>query len=324
MRSLALAVDFGGTKVDAALVDDGGAVLPDSRFRATTGPSKSSAELRSAVQSVVTRALGARSAPQRLIGIGIGSAGPIGLDRGLVSPVNLPVWREFPLRATVEDAAREAGFASPAVLRLDGLCITVAEACYGAARGYASVLGMVVSTGVGGGLITDGQLVSGRSGNAGHIGQIEVPGFTGPGEDCTLEAIASGPRTVAWANDQGWAGTTGHDVARAHAEGHPIARRAVQRSAAAVGRAIASVTTLLDLDCVVIGGGFAQVTVDYIDQVRDAARNYASLGYAADVQLHPAGLGSDGPLVGAAALVHGGPVDAARAESALARPAATV
>lgn len=300
---LVLAVDFGGTKVEAALVDSNGQVLPSSRFRSPTGRTASAAELVASVTNVTTRALDALPESASLKGIGIGSAGPIDRDRGLVSPVNLEVWRGFPLRDTVTESVRDAGHDAPAILRLDGVCITLAEHWVGAARGHDNVMGMIVSTGIGGGLILAGTVATGSSGNAGHIGQIEVPGFTNPDAPSTLEEIASGPHTVSWARSQGWPGSTGEELAAAYDEGSPVARAAVERSGTAIGRAIASVSTLLDLEVVVIGGGFSRVTPDLFDYIRAGIDRYARFDYSKAVQVFPSGLRTDGPLIGAAALI---------------------
>jgi glucokinase len=300
--SVALAVDLGGTKVEAALVDGNGAVLRGSRFRQATGRDATSHDLVSAVTNVVTPAVAALPDGVSLAGIGIGTAGPIMEDGGLVSPLNLPAWRNYPLRQLVESIVPDV----PVTLRLDGLCITLAEHWVGAARGYTNVMGMVVSTGVGGGLILHGNTGSGPTGNAGHIGHVEVAGFDDPcacgGRGC-LEAIASGPRTVAWARGEGWTGATGEELSASYQAGDPIARRAVERSGTAIGQAIASATSLVDLELVAIGGGFSRVTPDLFDYIRAgiASRRFA---FVTKVVVAPSGLDADGPLVGAAALVH--------------------
>jgi glucokinase len=300
---LVLAVDFGGTKVEAALVDAGGRVVPASRFRAPTGREASADDLEAAVTTVTRQALATMPDGAALSGIGIGSAGPIDRDRGLVSPVNLVVWREYPLRDTIAAAAKAAGHPADAILRLDGVCITLAEHWVGAARGSDNVMGMIVSTGIGGGLVLAGTVATGTSGNAGHIGQVEVTGFTGPDEPSTLEEIASGPHIVTWARSQGWSGTTGEELAASYAAGDEIAKAAVERSGTAIGRAIASVSTLLDLQVVVIGGGFSRVSPDLFDFIRAGIDRYARFDYARRVRVLPSGLDTDGPLIGAAALV---------------------
>ncbi len=302
-----LAVDLGGTKAEAALVAVGeagsGTVLPGSRHREPTGRGVAADTLARVIRSLVSSALAAT--PARVVGAGVGAAGPIDLTRGTVSPLNMPGIRDFPLRDVVEDAAE-----APTTLRLDGTCIALAEHWLGATRGATSSLGMVVSTGVGGGLIVDGRLLSGPTGNAGHIGQIHV---VDPAEDAgraggagragtTLEETASGPATVAWAQRRGWRGETGEELAAAVAAGDPVAEAATRRSAEAVGQAIASVSALLDLEVAAIGGGFSRVRPDYLDLVGAAVARWSALPRTRPVAVRPSGLSADGPLLGAAAL----------------------
>jgi glucokinase len=302
--TIALAVDLGGTKVEAVLIDHHGELLAGTRFREPTGAAKTSAELESAVTSVVRSSLETLPDGATLAGVGIGAAGPIVEDAGLVSPLNLPAWRNYPLRQHVESLL-PAGV--PVTMRMDGLCITLAEHWVGAARGYNNVMGMIVSTGVGGGLILHGNTVSGPTGNAGHIGHVQVTGFVDPcacgGTGC-LEAIASGPRSVAWAQGEGWTGATGEDLAAGYLAGDPVARRAVERSGTAIGEAIASATALVDLEVVAIGGGFSQVTPDLFDYIRAGVAKRQQFAFVTKVLVVPSGLSSDGPLIGAAALVH--------------------
>lgn len=304
--SYALAIDLGGTKVEAALVTEAGEVHSASRFRAPTGRASTSEQLAESVTLVIGQARAALPAGATLTGVGIGTAGPITVATGAVSPLNLPAWREFGLLKHVRDLFPDQP-ELPVRLRLDGLCITLAEHWLGAGQGVANLMGMVVSTGVGGGLILNGNTVSGPSGNAGHIGHIEVGGFddvcTCGGIGC-LEAVASGPRTVAWAQDQGWTGSTGEDLAAAYAAGNPIAIRAVKRAGLAIGQAISSATNLVDLDLVTIGGGFSHVTPDLFDFVREAILLRTDFAFATRVRVLPSALSGDGPLIGAAALIH--------------------
>lgn len=303
MTGFVLAVDLGGTKVEAALVSSAGTLLEGSRFRAPTGRESSSEQLAASVTSVVEQALAQLPPDAELLGVGIGTAGPITVSTGLVSPLNLPSWRDYPLRDQV--VALVPGV--PVTLRMDGECITLAEQWVGAAQGEHNVMGMVVSTGIGGGLILGGRAVAGPTGNAGHIGHVEVGGFDDPcdcgGTGC-VEAIASGPRTTAWAQRQGWVGATGEDLAASYAAGDPIAVAAITRSGTAIGQAIASATALVDLDLVAIGGGFSHATPDLFDFVRAAIAKRAAFPFVAKVRVIPSALSGDGPLIGAAALVH--------------------
>jgi len=301
--TVALAVDLGGTKIEAALVDEAGVLLPGSRFRAPTGRESTSEQLAASAESVVLQALAQLPDGATLVGTGIGSAGPITVSQGLVSPLNLPSWRDYPLRDQV--AALVPGI--PVTLRMDGECIALAEHWLGAGQGVDNLMGMVVSTGIGGGLILAGRSVAGPTGNAGHIGHVEVGGFDEPclcgGTGC-VEAVASGPNTTRWAQKQGWAGANGEDLAASYAAGDPIAVEAVQRSGRAIGQAIASATALVDLDLVAIGGGFSHVSPDLFDFIRAAIAKRAPFPFVAKVRVVPSGLSGDGPLIGAAALVH--------------------
>lgn len=299
-RTLALAIDLGGTKVDAALVDDDGAVVTGTVHRAPTGRDAARDDVARAIVRVAADAL-AGLGDDRLAGIGIGSAGPVDLGQGAIAPLNLPALAGLPIVSLVQKLRPDV----PVRLALDGACIALAEHWRGAAAGARNLLAMVVSTGVGGGLIIDGSPVTGISGNAGHIGQLRLrkraPGA--PVTDGTLEALASGPSAVAWARAEGWAGSSGEQLAQGYAAADPIAVAAVSRSAGAVGEAIANVATLLNLEIVVIAGGFAKVADDYLDLVRASAQEAAVFDYARRVRVAASGLDGHGPLIGAAALV---------------------
>jgi len=300
---LALAIDLGGTKVEAALVDASGTLLPASRFRSPTGRASSSDELAASVTSVVVSALAALPAGAELVGAGIGSAGPIEVQLGLVSPLNLPAWRGYPLRDLVVSLLPDV----PVVLRMDGQCIALAEHWVGAGQGCDNLMGMIVSTGIGGGLLLGGAVIPGPTGNAGHIGHVEVGGFDDlcdcGGIGC-VEGIASGPKTVAWANRQGWVGSTGEELSAAYAAGDEIAIAAVARSGRAIGQAIASATALVDLDLIAIGGGFSHVTPDIFGYINAAIQERVQFGFVTKAVAVPSALSGDGPLIGSAALIH--------------------
>ncbi|MBC7724110.1 MAG: ROK family protein [Burkholderiaceae bacterium] len=293
---MVLALDLGGTKVEAALVGPDGEIV-GGIHRALTGQAASRAELIAAIDDVVRRSGAAGTVEV----IGIGSAGPVDLGAGTVSPKNLPQLAGFPVREHLEALVPGAR----ATLRLDGTCIALAEHWLGATRGRSNSMSMVVSTGVGGGIILHDSLIAGATGNAGHVGQIQIASrVAGDARDAsTLEAIASGPATVAWARRQGWPGATGEDLAADYAQGNRIAVAAVRRSATAVGEAIASVATLLDLEVVAVGGGFVNVADHYLDLVRAAISDSVVFDYAR-VDVVPSALNGRGPLLGAAALVH--------------------
>lgn len=293
-RTVVLAVDLGGTKVEAALVDDS-AVLAETRIRRSTGPASTPESLKTAIVEVVRHALERLPAGKVLTGVGIASAGPINAAAGSIAPVNLPGVRDFPLRDTVSTVVAGAGV--PVRLGHDGGCLALAESRYGSTCDANTSLTFVVSTGIGGGIVHRGALFMGSTGNAGHLGQvIATP------EGDTLENIASGPSTVRWARSQGWRGTTGEHLAEAVAEGNAIARAAIERSASAVGQAVASLAALCDLDAVAIGGGFSKVAPDYVALVASTFRDSVALPHLRDLRITATALDDEGPLMGAATL----------------------
>jgi glucokinase len=232
---------------------------------------------------------------------------------GEVSPLNIPGWREFPLRARL--ARRLPGL--PVRLHNDAVCVAVGEHWRGAGRQRLDFLGMVVSTGVGGGLVLDGRLVDGADGNAGHIGHVIVepdgPPCSCGGYGC-LEAVASGPNLARWAAKEGWRSgeppvddaDAGREVVEDARRGHPVAVAALVRAGHGLGVGLASAAQLLDLQTVAIGGGISQAGPLLFEPLEESLRRHARLSFARGVQVVPAALGQDAGLVGAAALVLAG------------------
>lgn len=293
-----LALDIGGTKIAAGLVSDDG-VLLSSHTEPT--PCRDA----EAIWAVVERVAASARADVDVRGVGIACAGPIDLPTGTVSPINIADWSEFPLRDRV--SALLPGL--PVRLGGDGVCMALGEHWCGAGQGASYLLGIVVSTGVGGGLVLDGKPYFGRTGNAGHVGHVLVePG----GPLCTcgargcVEAIAAGPRMVQWAQSLGWAAPRGagaKELAAAAVAGEPLALNAFQRSADAVAAMIASVGAVCDLELAVVGGGVAAAGDVLFDPLREALASYARLDFLAGIQVVPAALGRDAGLIGAAALL---------------------
>lgn len=199
-NDLYAALDIGGTKIAGALVSGDGQIL--LRAQAPTPAREDGERVMGAVTTVLDTLL-ADPRWERVSAVGIGSAGPVDASAGTVSPVNVPGWRGFPL----VDRVRSATGGLPVTLVGDGVAMTAAEHWQGAARGYDNALCMVVSTGVGGGLVLGGTLHPGPTGNAGHIGHISVDLDGDPcpcgGRGC-VERIASGPNIARRALESGW------------------------------------------------------------------------------------------------------------------------
>ncbi len=298
MTRYALAVDVGGTKMEGALVGEDGTLVAGSRSRRETGRAAAAGELDDAVAAIVAHALARLPEDADLVGGGIGSAGPVDRATGQIFPVNMPQARGYRLADAVRTAASGIlGRDVTVVFGHDGGALALAESWLGATREARASLSIVVSTGVGGGFVVNGAYVPGASGNAGHLGQVRREG------GLTLEEIASGPASAAWAQAQGWTGATGEDLARDAAAGDVIARAAIERSARAVGESLADAATLVDLDTVAIGGGFSRVSEDYIELVQAALTASAAHEYSRRTRVVRSGLGDEGPLIGAAAFV---------------------
>jgi len=301
-----LALDIGGTKLASAVIDDTGRILGRGRVPSPTGTDPE--PLYEALVACAAAALrGADVLPGDLVGIGVAAAGPMVWPSGEVSPLNMPAWRGFPLRKRLAEE-----FDSERVLiHNDAVGLAVGEHWKGAGVGTSNLLGITVSTGVGGGLILAGRLYHGTSGNAGHVGHVVVepdgPVCACGGRGC-LEAIASGPNTVRHALDEGWRPrpgvvADGVALAAAAATGDAVALRSVARAGRAVGTAIASCANLLDLEVAAIVGGFSQSGPPFWDPLQQAFATHASFPFAAACRVIPGQLVGTAGLLGAAAFV---------------------
>jgi glucokinase len=274
----ALAIDIGGTKIEVALVDLAGGIR--HRERVSSSGATDAEELFSRLARLVDGIdLGAVDV------CGVGTGGPMRSGGVAVSPLNIPVWRDFPL---LERVTELTGLATH--VDNDAKALALAEGWRGAAIGVRNYLAMVVSTGVGGGIVLDGRLLDGDDGNAGHIGHIvvEPEGTMLPGHiRGVLEAEASGT-AIAF--------RTGRSAR--HAD---TAER--ERAGMLVGRAVGSVANLLDLQLAVVAGsvalGFGD---DFFRAAQAEIDRVAVLQHSLGTRIEPAGLGSDGPIVGAAAV----------------------
>ncbi|ADI05142.1 sugar kinase [Streptomyces bingchenggensis BCW-1] len=301
-RDLIAALDIGGTKIAGALVDGSGKLVARAR-RAT--PAQEPGETVMREVTAVLDELSGSAQWSRVAAVGIGSAGPVDASVGTVSPVNIPGWRDFPLVAGVRETVGEL----PLALVGDGVAMTAAEHWQGAARGRTGALCMVVSTGVGGGLVLNGRLHPGPTGNAGHIGHISVDLDGDPcpcGARGCVERIASGPNIARRALEGGWRPGPGGDtsaaaVAASARTGDPVARASFERAAQALAAGIAATATLVEIEVAVVGGGVAGAGDVLFAPLRRALRDYATLSFVSGLEVVPAQMGTDAGLVGAAA-----------------------
>ncbi|WP_194917058.1 ROK family protein [Catenulispora rubra] len=290
------ALDIGGTKIAAGLVTEDGVLL--ARTALPTPRGGSGADVLGVVGQVLSELTTDRHWPQ-VTRLGIGCAGPVDTAAGTVSPVNIPAWRDYRLVSAVKQLSQCRDL--QVALCGDAIAMAAGEHWRGAARGRRNALCMVVSTGVGGGLVLDGRLFPGTTGNAGHIGHIsvELDGKRCPcGARGCVELIAAGPAIARAAGCPDAAA-----AARAARAGDARARAAFDRAGQALATACATAAALVEVDLVVIGGGVAQAGDLLFGPLRRHLATCATLSFTSGLTVIPAALGADAGLVGAAACV---------------------
>jgi glucokinase len=284
VADLALAVDIGGTKMAAGLVALDGSLVERAMRPTPVTSSPDEADLLWDNLASVVEEVRARVGPaDRLVVCGAGCGGPMSPGGKDVSPLNIAGWRSFPLRSRL---AALTGL--PTFVDNDAKALALGEGWVGAAAGCGDFIAMVVSTGVGGGIVLDGRLLNGRLGNAGHIGHVVV---VPDGRACVcgsrgcLEAEASGTALAA---------LTGQPAELASPEW-------VARTGMLVGRAIASVAVLLDLSLAVVSGSVALGFGDpFFRRAQQEMDSLCRIEFTRGARVVPGGLGDGGPLIGAA------------------------
>ncbi|WP_280305439.1 ROK family protein [Nocardia neocaledoniensis] len=296
-----LALDIGATKFAVGVVD------PDYTLRGVRRVPAAADDPWTACRELLL----AVAADSAVTAVGIGAAGPVDVPAGVIAPLNLASWRDG---FGIVERVRELFPGAVVDLAIDGVCLVLAEHRIGGLRGVDNGLALTVSSGVGGGIIADGRVVRGRTGNGGHIGHLVVPGDETPcgcgGFGC-VEAVASGMSAVRWARARGWTGTTGIELAEAASQSDEVAVAALARAGTALGQAVASAAALLDVDRVVIGGGFAHSGEPLWAPLRAAVARHARLSFLEPLRVELSTLADGATLVGAGVLA----VEAATADA---------
>ena len=308
-----LAVDIGGTKLAAGVVDADGRMLERGEV-----PTLAYEGLGPVLKRIVGlgRELLARAAAQKepVQRIGIGCAGPLDLKAGKVfDPPNLPGWSEVSLVKHIESA-----LGLPAVLENDANAAALGEFRYGAGRGVRSLVYFTVSTGIGGGIILDGKVWHGlkdAAGEAGHMTVCPDGPVCGCGNRGCLEAMASGTSIARRAREAVAAGrptrlrevpvVTSADVVRLAQEGDAVAREVWEAAVKYLGIGVASVITLLAPERIVLGGGVTRAGDFLFEPLRVEVRRRVKLMPVDSVLVLPAALGPDVGILGAAAVAMG-------------------
>ena len=294
MTHFALAVDIGATKVALALVDRHYIVSSQQEIPVSGNP-RFWEDISEATRALMVEAR------TDLLGVGIGSAGPLHLNKGAISPVNIPAWRMFPIVSNFQKITGSKNV----VLHGDAMALAHAEFRLGAGRGTTNMLGMVVSTGIGGGLILNSSLFTGETGNSCYIGHHTI-NFDGAECACgrrgCVETYSSGPRMVAIARERGWSdGTSFIELAEAGRQGNSTALEVIDEGTKALAIGIVNTIGSLDIRTVVIGGGVSQAGEIFWKPLRDHCQMEANTtGFIASVDLRIAQLQRNAGVIGAA------------------------
>jgi glucokinase len=290
-----LALDIGGTKIAGGIIDESGKILLVEKIPTPTiegGPAilGQAAALLFSLQS--------RFDGPEPLAIGISSGGQINASGQIIGGTDMiPDWVGFPLGEKISQQ-----FGMSTIVLNDGQAAALAESHFGAGHGRASMLCIVIGTGLGGGLVVDGNIQHGANGLAGSVGQIKISR-----DGCSyipLEEIVSGPGLVRLYQDQNLdlEAVTALEVAGHAQNGDKHAREAIQEMGTWLGLGLSHALHTSDAECVVVGGSVAQIGDPFLDATRTSLEQY---GYStvADTVILPAKLGVDAGLIGAAVAV---------------------
>lgn len=287
-----LALDIGATKIAIALLDEEHVIYERLQI-----PSNLTSNIWQDLEAALQNFKADR--------VGIASAGPINLQNRTISPVNIAQWRNFPIVQLVSEIFPNA----PVGLLGDGTAVALAENKLGAGVGSVNMLGVVVSTGIGGGLVLNGKAFHGDSGNAalfGHhsinfLADLDPTNICDCGRTGCLENFARGPRMVDYAKRLGWNGDSNFiALAQSAREGNLLAIEAIDLGARALAVGITNVLNITDIHTVVIGGGVSFSGDIYWEPfLKHFTAEKAHAGFLDQVSVLPALLKQDAGLIGA-------------------------
>jgi glucokinase len=298
------AVDIGGTKIAVGMVDENGRVLskaesPTDPERYADGLDRIAAMLRDT----------AENAGVEIRGIGIGSTGPVDPIAGEFGDVDfLPGWRQKRLVADLERI-----FNVRAALENDADAAALAEASWGAGKNKSRLVYVTVGTGIGGGVVLDGELYRGVDGAHPELGH-HVVDPSGPPCSCGFqgcwESLAAGPAMAAWFKSQAPADdphretVSARDICRLAQQGDELARRAVEREAYYLGLGLANLINLFTPDAIVLSGSVLKSSLLFLDGIRSVISRGCRFVPFEKAELTMASLGEDANLIGAARVWH--------------------
>jgi glucokinase len=313
---LFIGVDLGGTNVRSGLVDEEGNVLFRDRRKALARES-AEAPVKQIVDSMteVVRQGGVSFCD--IAGIGIGSPGPLSAKKGMILKAgNLPHWLNFPLAAVIEERVGARVF-----IQNDANVFALGEWWKGAGRGYDDFFIMTLGTGIGGGAVCGGRLLTGFNDNAAEVGHTSVD-YDGPqcwcGQKGCLEMYASATgivrMTLEEAVNEHWDTPLSEYLRKPHElnsyivyeaakGGDPLARSIFQRAGYILGVGIVNCLNLLNFERVAIGGGVSKAGELIFEPARQALRDRGFRSFSSQVSIVPAQKPEDAAVLGAVKLV---------------------
>lgn len=309
-----IGIDVGGTNVKIALVDDGKIIYSNSvPTYAQMGYEYTVNNIKQAIRDLMKET---ETTAADIKGIGFDFPGQVDYKTGVVKLApNIPGWVNVPIAQMIEEA-----FHIPTKIDNDVRCAALGEMNFGAGKGCQNFVCITVGTGIGSGLVVNGQLVRGAANAAGEIGHIKLQMKDGPicgcGDTGCLEAFASGPSIVAMAQDYLKSGKstkfremagdgeiTPYIVAKAAEAGDPVAKRIFTIIGEYVGMGLVSVINLLNPEKVIIGGGVAEAGDLLLEPIRKTVMERAMVVARESVEIVPAELGNSAGVIGASMLV---------------------
>jgi glucokinase len=309
-----IGVDVGGTKVAAGMVTAAGEIRNQNRIPMTTDGD--SATGFAAVKSAIDSLFGGGSRTT-IRAIGVCAPGPLDPNTGVViNPPNVPCWRNFPL---ADELTRL--YSVPVKIDNDANAAALAEALWGAGRGYRNVFYACIGTGIGTGIVFDGRIYHGRTGAAAEGGHVSID-YRGPrckcGKPGCIEVLASGTAIAKGAraklsSTQGASAllnlahgdieaVTSEMVGRAYEGGDFVAREVMQETVEALSLWLSNIVDLLEPDVMILGGGVAAMLGSSFDEIRGRIQQSCVNSRSGEIPLVQAHYGADAGIAGGAAL----------------------
>ncbi len=317
---MAVALDLGGTNLRLGVVEKSGEVIHWTKEH-TPGNRES---ILQSIQTLVGDGLDfCASARRDVAGIGISTGGQVDFRRGvIVSATSLiPNWSNVPLREILEGR-----FNLPVFADNDGNCFAVAEKRFGKGKGLNNFIGLVLGTGIGGGIYVDGKLLRGANNLAAEIGHVSVdangPECSCGGRGC-IELFASGSGIARWASENplvrhlvdSKGEFTSRFIGEASRAGDPSATAILNAAGERLGVAMAGMVNVFNPECIIVSGSLLELGSPYLDKFRNTVLCRAMKANVAELRIETSGFPQEGGILGAASLVFEQAAGGSRANS---------